>query len=308
MSHITCAVPGCLIKMKDRINGSHLKRKHDLSIDQYKQLYPYANLGEYKASVFICKVCNEMISGVSSIVKKHINLHGYNSMHEYNIEHEKKYCNCGCNKLTKYNYKTYGFNNYIDGHAAPWNKGLTAETNEIIRNSASGGWNKGLTAETSKIIQDYTEKLKYTISKRSDERKKEIVNKQKDTMRYKYGVDNPNDLMNGVKYKSYTMPSGKVIRIQGYEHLALDLLLNKFHEHEFEVSRKKLPKFKYCENKSYTPDILVRDIVYEVKSTWTYKLFNDEKLKAEHILSLGYKYIILIFDDKKKLVKEISYN
>ena len=38
-----------------RINGSHLKRKHNINIDEYKNMFPNADCGRYKVNNFNCK-------------------------------------------------------------------------------------------------------------------------------------------------------------------------------------------------------------------------------------------------------------
>jgi len=85
----------------------------------------------------------------------------------------------------------------------------------------------------------------------------------------KYGVDNPSKsslvmdkiIKSGYGAKDYIFPSGKIVRIRGYEWKALDELLKIYDESELEVSAKIIPKIKYqWDDKSehyYFPDIFI---------------------------------------------------
>jgi hypothetical protein len=84
---------------------------------------------------------------------------------------------------------------------------------------------------------------------------------------------------NSMKYKDYELPSGKIIRIQGYENLALDILVNKYKEEDIITSQmeieKIIGKIKYRldeKDHSYFPDIYIRseNKIIEVKSEYTY--------------------------------------
>jgi hypothetical protein len=83
--------------------------------------------------------------------------------------------------------------------------------------------------------------------------------------------------------KEYIFPSGNVVHIQGYEHYALDLLLESgIEEKDIVVDCEEIPVVGYEENDKfhrYFPDILVRanpekgrpkDKIIEVKSIYTY--------------------------------------
>ena len=75
----------------------------------------------------------------------------------------------------------------------------------------------------------------------------EIQNKIKKTYLEKYGVTHNSQVTeifekmnkNGYASKDYIFPSGKVVRIRGYEWKALDELLKIYDESEIEVDTKK---------------------------------------------------------------------
>lgn len=107
---------------------------------------------------------------------------------------------------------------------------------------------------------------------------------------------------NSKKYKEYTMPSGAIRNVQGYEPFALDILNKLYTEDEIKTDRKDVPRIKYTANdkcRYYFPDIYIpsKNMIIEVKSTWTYKCKQDNiKEKAEATIAAGYTYEIWVFD------------
>lgn len=117
---------------------------------------------------------------------------------------------------------------------------------------------------------------------------------------------------NSFKFKEYIMPSGKIIKIQGYENKALDILLKNFKEEDLVIGNKNIQniigKIFYtdsnCVVRRYFPDIYIISInkIIEVKSIWIYnkdKLKND--CKKEECLKRGFNFDFIIFLNKKTL-------
>lgn len=108
----------------------------------------------------------------------------------------------------------------------------------------------------------------------------------------------------GKTYKSYTMPSGEVRKIQGYEHFALNILVKTYTEDQIKSNRIDVPRILYEYNNKqnyYFPDIYLPHInlIIEVKSTWTYKREEEKNnLKANATRSQGYNFEFWIFDPK----------
>jgi len=110
------------------------------------------------------------------------------------------------------------------------------------------------------------------------------------------------------RFKPYIMPSGKTLRVQGYEPYALDILLKTYNETELIVgNRKESPLIFWLDtnNKihSYYVDIYIpsEKRMIEVKSTWTYKQpYDNGKLTKipERCIKEGYKYEYWVFDQK----------
>jgi len=112
-------------------------------------------------------------------------------------------------------------------------------------------------------------------------------------------------MSNSRRFKEYTFPSGKIVKIQGFENLALDKLLNDYSETNLVVGtkniRNKIGKIEYVfdgKNKVYHPDIYIisENMIVEVKSTYTIKVDivkNEAKRKA--VLDKGMNFEFMIF-------------
>jgi len=106
--------------------------------------------------------------------------------------------------------------------------------------------------------------------------------------------------------KNYIFPSGKVIKVQGYEPFALDILVSDIQEEHIITSKKEVPEIWYYmgdTKKRYYVDIFIRseNKCIEVKSTWTYqKDKNKVELVKKAVEESGYKYECWIFNYKKQ--------
>ena len=144
--------------------------------------------------------------------------------------------------------------------------------------------------------------------------------KTKQTNLERYGVEfvtQNEDIMdkmtkNGYKSKEYKFPSGNIIQIQGYEHYALDELINieKTIESDIITGCKNVPTVWYIDVSSkkrrHFVDIFIpsQNRCIEVKSTWTAKK-NEETifLKQKAAKELGYLYEIWVYDNKGNKVE-----
>jgi len=129
----------------------------------------------------------------------------------------------------------------------------------------------------------------------------------------KYGVEHlmktPDHLekvlKNALKFKDYTFPSGRIDKIQGYEHYALDeLTINeKIDESDIITGVQNVPEIWYCDEqhkkRRHFVDIFIpsQNRCIEVKSTWTFTKKNVF-LKQIAAKELGYKYEIWVYDSK----------
>lgn len=108
------------------------------------------------------------------------------------------------------------------------------------------------------------------------------------------------------KYKEYTLPSGKIVKVQGYEPKALNMLLEKYDESDLIIKdkniEKKIGKIMYNldgVDRRYYPDIFIipENKIVEVKSSYTYEADKEKNLaKMEACIKKGLSFEFLILE------------
>ena len=149
---------------------------------------------------------------------------------------------------------------------------------------------------------------------------KEVQEKWKETCLEKYG-GHPNQNKEvqakseatSYHYKEYMMPSGNIIKYQGYENLALDELIHIYDEEDILTGRANIPIINYYIDNTkhvYFPDLFIKseNKIIEVKSEWTIQLKRGNiEEKASATIKAGYKYEIWVYNDKKLKVDTKIY-
>jgi hypothetical protein len=109
--------------------------------------------------------------------------------------------------------------------------------------------------------------------------------------------------------KDYKMPSGTIIKVQGFEPYALNYLLETYAETDIVTGCKNVPIISYTTDDGkkhvHYVDIWIpsQNLMIEVKSTWTIsKNFDKVLLKKQAALDAGYKYEIWVYDKKGKFL------
>jgi hypothetical protein len=125
---------------------------------------------------------------------------------------------------------------------------------------------------------------------------------------HKYG--NP---VSNYRLKDYTLPSGKVVKVQGYENFALDILLKTLDESDLFITyneiREEIGTMNYLmddHEKIYLPDIFIKsqNKIIEVKSIYTYNLHLEQNLlKKDACIENGLLFEFWIIDEKGKIVE-----
>lgn len=145
--------------------------------------------------------------------------------------------------------------------------------------------------------------------------REEIKEKIKETNMAKYGVEYimqcpeimEKQIKNSYYLKDYSLPSGKIIKIQGYEHFALDELFKKENivEEDIITGSINVPTIWYNDSNNkkhrHFVDIFIptQNKCIEVKSTWTFKTQKDIVfLKQNAAKQLGYLYEIWVYDNE----------
>lgn len=98
-------------------------------------------------------------------------------------------------------------------------------------------------------------------------------------------------------WHEYTLPSGKVIKLQGFEPKALDILLTEYSEDEILYKRSDMPRLFYTDTEGkerrYYPDFYIpkENLLIEVKSSYTYEASLEKNLlKEQCAIDHGFDY------------------
>lgn len=133
--------------------------------------------------------------------------------------------------------------------------------------------------------------------------------KNKKTCQERYGVDHHYhipEVFNKVfkKFHEVVSPSGKTIKVQGYERFFILELWEKFDEDDIICGMKAVPSFMYIgkdnKNHRYYPDFYVKstNTIYEIKSPYTYEKSKEKiELVTPIILNAGFKYEVVIIEN-----------
>ena len=147
----------------------------------------------------------------------------------------------------------------------------------------------------------------------------DVKKKRIETSLKKYGVEYPiqhpevldKNIKSCYKTKQYIFSSGRIEYIQGYEHFALDELINNeyINENAIIVGCKNVPIIWYVgndgKNHRHYVDIFIptQNRCIEVKSIWTAeKNKHNIYLKQQAAKDLGYNYEIWVYNEKKEKV------
>jgi len=148
---------------------------------------------------------------------------------------------------------------------------------------------------------------------------KDVKEKIKETNIKKYGVEYcaqnleiANKMLStGIKFKDYVFPSGRIEKIQGYENIGLDELINieLINENNIIVGCKNVPEIWYTTNDGvkhrHYVDIFIpiQNRCIEIKGEWFY--IRDKhilKIKKQEAEKLGYKYELWVYNRKKQRI------
>ncbi len=224
---------------------------------------------------------------------------------------------CSCGKINC--KKTF---RRINTHGGAYCK-VCSDKNRVEKVKLTTLENFGVTC--SLASEKVKEKSKITnLQKRGVEyslQSKEVWYKIKSTCLKKYGFENvmqnpevaERNLKSCLNPKNYTLPDGNIIKYQGYENLAFDILFNEWNlsPKDIIVERTKVPEIWWIDDshkkRRYYTDIYIpfENLIIEVKSTWTYEI--EKRITQQKLLAakdLGYNTLLWIFDCKHNLVEE----
>lgn len=205
-------------------------------------------------------------------------------------------------------YKTTSFERY--GESNPTKSDLikkkTEETNIERYGSKSPLQNQEV---KQKALETLTSKYDVNHNSKIEGRYK----KMKENSNNNFGTDHPMQneevfdkcMKNSHRFKEYKLPSGKIVKIQGYENFALDKLLESYNENDLIIGtveiKSVIGRIEYFfegKKKIYHPDIYImsENKVIEVKSTYTIKVdMEKNEAKRKAVLDRGMNFEFMIF-------------
>ena len=141
-----------------------------------------------------------------------------------------------------------------------------------------------------------------------------VKDKKIQTSLKNYGTEHPSQNSeymsrinkNNKLFKEFIFPSGNIIKVQGYENIALQVLCNNYVEDDIITSRKFVPKIKYYyknKNRIYFPDIYLKseNKIIEVKSSRTFNIKRIQNtIKALATRQHGFDFEFWIYYDVRK--------
>jgi hypothetical protein len=125
---------------------------------------------------------------------------------------------------------------------------------------------------------------------------------------YNQFFDNITKSRNQYKYHMYTL-NGIQVRTQGYEKYVLDVLTNYFDNTKIKVDSKISIRYKDTNGKTrrYYPDIIIDNLLFEVKSSYTLKIHkNNVLLKMQASKNAGYVPFLVVWEPKESEMCENS--
>ena len=220
--------------------------------------------------------------------------------------------------LIKYGVENYTKTNEYKIKSTQTNIEKYGETHHLKTESSKNKIRESIREKygVDNISQLESIKLKKKLKSKSktQEEKLEIRRKYEETCLERYGVSHLSQdsdfleeiLKKSFSFKSYRLPSGKVISLQGYEPEAMNYLLKNYSESDLITKNSEIESnigriFYYDINQKkhrYFPDIYIKseNLVIEVKSDFTYNLnIQINQIKKNAILNsdINFNFIII---------------
>jgi hypothetical protein len=277
----------------------------------------------YKTKIFTCKNCTNK-QRIKNYNESIMNKYGVENINQLQEIKDKKNTTC----LQKYGVKNVAQNIDI--------KNKTKETNKLKYIEKHNSLPPSLIDKKQELFEKYgthdyrnsdyiKNKIKQTVLDHYGvdhiSKSKEVQSIKRQNCMNKYGVEFPMQYpefsekasKNSYLIKEYVLPSGKIIKVQGYEPFALKDIINieKINENDIITGCKNVPTVWYNDlqgNKHrHYVDIFIpsQNRCIEVKSNWTVQLKNVF-LKQTAAKELGYNYEIWVYDNKGNIINKFS--
>lgn len=177
---------------------------------------------------------------------------------------------------------------------------------KLFHNEGKRCW----TCKVDRCKETCKEKYGYENTFQVPEFKEKSRQTLKEKTGYEYAMQNPESFQkmqeSSYSYKQFELPSGRIIKIQGYENYCVELLLSKYLEDEIIPEQEHKLAIEYYKKGDtkisvYHPDFLIkrnktRNCLIEVKSNYTYDENRDITLrKMNGCIKSGYDAELWIF-------------
>ncbi len=260
---------------EEEIKFNKYSEKFTLELTKLEKVYCYLN--EYKESDISCLNCKNKVY--------------------FTLNHKRLFCSVNCKHSEK--------------------------GKKIIKDLQIKGMKDKFGVANPSQISFIKEKIKDTLKKKYNvdhnwqiRDKKEFQERLKKIMIEKYGVDNASkssilrdrQRKSRFSFKSYLLPSGKEIKIQGFENLFLDLYFKNNDENNLIFGNNNIEKEigiinYFYDNKirRYYPDFYIKNEnkIIEVKSIFTYEIDkNKNHAKKQACLDNNFNCEIVVILNK----------
>jgi hypothetical protein len=276
----------------------------------------FRNLKRRGQLLCFCKVCcewgNEKLN--KFVIKKSIQLIGEHT----NVTRDKtitaRCLTIGCDEIVEKSFRNFVENGgcYCKNHTTINMVGKCETTNLKVRNVK-------YSLQDPIVREKGTKTILNTLGVENCSQSEIIKKKKENTCMKNFNVTNPSQhpsVMSkknktSFRKKQYTMPSGIIREVMGYEPFALnDILKEGIIENDIITNTEDIPIIKYYynnNNRTHFVDIYIisKNLLIEVKSKgWTYDKFEmQNKLKQSAGKNAGYNYEIWVYDRKGKRVE-----
>lgn len=213
-------------------------------------------------------------------------------------------------------FKEKGRQTMIELYNGPYTMSSNLKEQTIAANKANNGGQHNLaTPEIRELsARAYEEKHGCKFGYNPEHQEKARISHKNNTG-YDYPMQNPTSLSKRNKTafsaKDYTFPSGRVTTIQGYEHYALDDLIDIYEVDEDDIitGEVNVPQIEYeFDSKTcyYHPDIYIKSLnmLIEVKSIRTLELSYRKNIKKFQASAQEYNFILWVYDKKGNMIQE----
>lgn len=187
------------------------------------------------------------------------------------------------------------------------------EIKQKIKETWTFNYNCDNPSKSDKVKETMKQTFQHNLGVDNPMQSADVKEAFKNTCLLRYGVEHPahvpefeeKKMITSFSKKTFVFPCGQERHVQGYEPLALQLLVDQnYTSDQIQTDKDKVPEiwYEFTERRRrYYPDIYIpsENKIIEVKSTWTYKKDEEKNLlKEQACKDAGYVFEFWVFDGK----------